>query len=213
MATADCIKAMVEENELTQTSCSVRFKSGEENVELYVPLQERIKTLQKELKEKLRLANIMSVPRLVMVTVNRGIGDVSDDKHKVDVMFSELSNIACQKAVVVKARKSISNFKLREGNKVGVKVTLRRKRMYSFLDRLINIVLPRIRDFRGISIKGFDRTGVYNLGIQDQTVFPEIRIDDVVASIGMNITFKTTSKVKKHNIALFEALGFRFKKQ
>lgn len=195
-------------------SCKVRFKDSEREVKVYVPLWKRFfEKIRPSLKEKLGLKNIMSVPRLVKVTVNRGIGDVSGDKHKVDVMVKELSDITCQKAVVVKARKDISNFKLRKGNPVGVMVTLRGERMYNFIDRLINLALPRVRDFRGINREAFDKTGVYNLGINDQTIFLEIKYDEVVHTLGMNITFQTSSRNKEHNIALFEALGFPFIKK
>ncbi len=164
------------------------------------------------LMEELKLNNVMEVPRLIKVCVNQGTGCVIEDKKFFDVVSQELTNICGQKSVPRKAKKAISNFKLRQGLNVGCVVTLRNNRMYEFLDRLINIVLPRIRDFNGISNKSFDKFGCYNLGIKEQIVFPEVNIDKVVKILGMNISIVTSTKDRDKSFALLKSLGFPFKK-
>jgi large subunit ribosomal protein L5 len=162
------------------------------------------------LKEKLGLSNIMMVPKVSKVVVNMGTGIV--DKDVMKQLVDELSTITGQKAVVTKARKSISNFKLREGMNIGVKVTLRRSRMYDFLDRLINASLPRIRDFRGVSAAGFDGQGNYTMGLKEQTVFPEIDPNHSGAVQGMNVTIVTTAKSDSDARELLTLMGMPFAK-
>ena len=153
----------------------------------------------------------MQVPRLVKITINQGIGDATGDKKLVDVALQELSAITGQKAVTTLSRKDISNFKLRKGNPIGVKVTLRGVKMYEFLERLIRVSLPRIRDFNGISDK-LDGRGNYTLGIKEQIIFPEIDIDKITRIFGMEITFGTTAKTDEEAYALLREFGLPFKK-
>ena len=154
---------------------------------------------------------VMQVPRLVKITINQGIGDATSDKKLVDVAQQELSAITGQKAVTTVSRKDISNFKLRKGMPIGVKVTLRDTKMYEFLERLIRISLPRIRDFNGIAEK-MDGKGNYTLGIKEQLIFPEIDIDKVTKILGMEITFVTTAKTDEEAHALLREFGLPFKK-
>jgi len=142
-----------------------------------------------EMKEQYKYKNNLQVPRLSKVVVNMGVGDAIADPRNMDTALTELAAITGQKPSVRKAKKSISNFKLRAGVSVGCMVTLRGDRMYEFMDRLFNIAIPRIRDFRGLSPKGFDQFGNYTLGLREQTIFPEVKVDDVAKSRGMNITF------------------------
>jgi len=162
------------------------------------------------LKEKLGLANCMMIPRVSKVVVNMGTGAV--DKDVMKQLVDEMTAFTGQRAVITKARKSISNFKLREGMSIGVKVTLRRDRMYDFLDRLINASLPRIRDFRGVSGKGFDGRGNFTLGLKEQTVFPEIDLNHSGAVQGMNITIVTTAKTDSDARELLTLMGMPFAK-
>lgn len=162
------------------------------------------------LKEKLGLANAMMIPRVSKVVVNMGTGIV--DKDVMKQLAEELTTITGQRAVITKARKSISNFKLRSGMSIGVKVTLRRSRMYDFLDRLINASLPRIRDFRGVSATGFDGNGNYTLGLKEQTVFPEIDPNHSGTVQGMNITIVTTAKTDSEAKELLTLMGMPFAK-
>ncbi len=155
----------------------------------------------------------MEVPRLVKISLNQGVGDATQDKKLVDNALAEMSIIAGQKAVPTKAKKSVSNFKLREGMTIGARVTLRHNRMYEFLDRLVTVSLPRVRDFRGINDKSFDGRGNYSMGIKEQIVFPEIDIDKVGRITGMDITFVTTAKTDAEALALLKALGLPFKNQ
>ncbi len=180
----------------------------------YVP---RIKKKYREevvpaLMEQFQYSSIMEVPRLVKVAMNQGVGAATQDKKLVDVALEELSTIAGQKAVPTKARKSVSNFKLREGMTIGARVTLRQDRMYEFLDRLISVALPRVRDFRGISEKSFDGRGNYSLGITEQIIFPEINMDKVSRINGMDITIVTTAKTDAEALALLKGIGMPFKK-
>jgi large subunit ribosomal protein L5 len=162
------------------------------------------------LKEKLGLPNCMMIPRVSKVVVNMGTGAV--DKDVMKQLVDEMTAFTGQRAVITKARKSISNFKLREGMSIGVKVTLRRDRMYDFLDRLINASLPRIRDFRGVSGKGFDGRGNFTLGLKEQTVFPEIDLNHSGAVQGMNITIVTTAKTDGDARELLTLMGMPFAK-
>jgi large subunit ribosomal protein L5 len=164
-----------------------------------------------QLKEKLNCPNVMQVPRLVKICINRGVGQAVSDKKLVDVAAEELSMIAGQKAVPTYAKKSVSNFKLREGMPIGTRVTLRGDRMYEFLDRLTTVAMPRVRDFQGISDKGFDGRGNYTLGIKEQIIFPEISIDKVKQISGMDITFVTTAETDEAALALLKAMGLPFK--
>jgi len=160
------------------------------------------------LKEKLGLPNRMMVPRLSKVVVNMGMGCA--DKDKIKTVTQDLAAISGQKPVVTKARKSISNFKLREGMSIGAKVTLRQDRMYDFMDRLVNVALPRIRDFRGVPKRGFDGRGSYTLGLKEQTIFPEIDPNHSGAVQGMNITIVTTAKTDGEARELLSMLGMPF---
>jgi large subunit ribosomal protein L5 len=154
--------------------------------------------------------NPMDVPRLSKIVVNMGVGEALGDAKKMDAAAKELSLITGQKAIVIAARKSIATFKLRQGQKVGCKVTLRRERMYEFLDRLVTIALPRVRDFRGISPKAFDGRGNYNLGLKEQIVFPEIDYDAVDEVRGMDVAIVTTAKTDREALALLKGFDMPF---
>ncbi len=176
-------------------------------------LQEQYQsTIVPALKEKLGLANVMEVPRITKITLNMGVGEAIADKKILENAVGDMTAIAGQKPVVTKARKSVAGFKVREGFPIGCKVTLRRERMYEFLDRLISIAIPRIRDFRGLSPKAFDRQGNYSLGVQEQIIFPEIDYDRVDAVRGMDITITTTARTPEEGRALLEAFNFPFKR-
>jgi large subunit ribosomal protein L5 len=162
------------------------------------------------LKEKFQYKNIMQVPKITKISINKGIGAAVADKKLVDIGVEELTTIAGQKAVATIAKKSVSNFKLREGMPIGARVTLRGERMYEFLDRLLTIALPRVRDFRGVNDKGFDGRGNYTLGVKEQIIFPEISIDKVKAISGMDITFVTTAKTDEESYELLKAFGMPF---
>ncbi|TPE44811.1 50S ribosomal protein L5 [Pontibacter mangrovi] len=162
------------------------------------------------LKEKFQYKNIMQVPKITKISINKGIGAAVADKKLVDVGVDELTTITGQKAVPTIAKKSVSNFKLREGMPIGARVTLRGERMYEFLDRLLTIALPRVRDFRGVNDKGFDGRGNYTLGVKEQIIFPEISIDKIKAISGMDITFVTTAKTDEESYELLKAFGMPF---
>ncbi|TDG95316.1 50S ribosomal protein L5 [Cardinium endosymbiont of Culicoides punctatus] len=162
------------------------------------------------LKKELGCKSVMQVPRLEKICINQGLGDGVSNKKLIELGLEELTAIAGQKAVPTRATKSVSNFKLRVGMPIGVKVTLRGKIMYEFLDRLVSIALPRIRNFWGLSITGFDRNGNYNLGIREQIIFPEVSIDKVMKMIGMNMTFVTNAKNNDEALQLLKALGMPF---
>jgi large subunit ribosomal protein L5 len=168
-----------------------------------------VPALMKEFQYK----SSMQVPRLVKISLNQGIGSAITDKKQIDNGIEEMTMIAGQKAVSTKSRKDISNFKLRKGMPVGVRVTLRGDRMYEFLDRLISVSIPRIRDFRGINDKGFDGKGNYTFGITEQLIFPEINIDKLSKISGMDITFVTTATNDKEALALLKEFGLPFKNQ
>ncbi|MBM3434699.1 MAG: 50S ribosomal protein L5 [Bacteroidetes bacterium] len=157
--------------------------------------------------------SVMQVPRLKKISVNQGLGSAITDKKQIDTGIDEMSKITGQKAVSTKSKKDISNFKLRKGMPVGVRVTLRGQRMYEFLDRLISVAIPRIRDFRGISDKGFDGRGNYTFGVSEQIIFPEIDIDKVTHINGMDITFVTTARTDKECLELLKEFGLPFKNQ
>jgi len=163
------------------------------------------------LKERFNYKNPMQVPRLLKVVINRGVGDAVSDKKLIDATLIELSTIAGQKAIATISKKAISNFKLRENMPIGAKVTLRRERMYEFVDRLVAVALPRVRDFRGISAKGFDGRGNYTFGVTEQIIFPEIVIDKVNKIQGMDITFVTSANSDEEAKALLTELGLPFK--
>ncbi len=165
------------------------------------------------LMEQFQYGSIMEVPRLVKICLNQGVGEATQDKKLVDNAAAELTLIAGQKAVPTKARRSVSNFKLREGMPIGVRVTLRDHRMYEFLDRLITVALPRVRDFRGINDKSFDGRGNYSMGVTEHIIFPEIDLDKVNKIMGMDITFVTTAKTDQEALALLKLLGLPFKNQ
>lgn len=162
------------------------------------------------LKEKFQYKSVMQVPKLTKIVINKGIGAAVADKKLVDQGVEELSLIAGQRAVPTKAKTSVSNFKLREGMPIGAKVTLRGVRMYEFLDRLMTVALPRVRDFKGISDKGFDGRGNYTLGVTEQIIFPEISIDKINRISGMDITFVTTANSDEESYALMKAFGMPF---
>ena len=155
--------------------------------------------------------NVMEVPKIEKIVINMGVGEATADSKKINVAVEELDAISGQKPVVTKARKSIATYKLREGMSIGTKVTLRRQHMYEFLDRLITIALPRVRDFRGVNGKSFDGRGNYALGVKEQIIFPEIEYDKIDAIRGMNISFTTTAKTDDEAKALLSAFRFPFK--
>jgi large subunit ribosomal protein L5 len=165
-----------------------------------------------KLKSDLGVANVMQVPRITKITVNMGVGEAVADKKVMDAAVADLTKITGQKPMVTKARKAIASFKLRAGLPVGCMVTLRGDRMYEFLDRLINIAMPRIRDFRGVSPRSFDGRGNYSLGVKEQIIFPEIQYDQIDAIRGMDITITTTATDNKQGRALLEAFNFPFRK-
>ncbi len=162
------------------------------------------------LKEQLHYKSVMQVPRLDKICINQGVGAAVSDKKLIDVAIDELTTIAGQKAVSTKSKKAVSNFKLREGMPIGVTVTLRGDKMYEFLDRLVTLALPRVRDFKGISTKSFDGRGNYSLGVKEQIIFPEISIDKVNRMAGMNITFVTNANNNEAAYQLLKALGMPF---
>ncbi len=163
------------------------------------------------MKEKFGYKNIMEVPKLVKVVINMGLGDCKDNTKGLEAAVKELGDISGQKPVVTKARKSVANFKVREGQNVGAKVTLRRERMYEFCDKLFNIALPRVRDFRGLSDASFDGRGNYAFGIKEQLIFPEINYDDIEQIRGMDIIIVTTAKTDEEARELLRLLGVPFK--
>ncbi len=170
-------------------------------------------TVVGELKEKLGLDNVMAVPRIEKITINMGVGEAVGDRKVMDHALSDLEKISGQKPLVCAARKSVASFKIRDGYPVGCKVTLRRERMYEFLDRLVNIAIPRVRDFRGLSPKSFDGRGNYSMGVREQIIFPEVDYDQVDAIRGMDITITTSAKTDEEGQALLAAFNFPFKKQ
>ena len=165
-----------------------------------------------QLKEKLQVSNVMQVPRITKITLNMGVGEAIADRKIVDKAMGDLELIAGQKPVMRRARKSVATFKLRDGMPIGCMVTLRRERMYEFLDRLISIAIPRIRDFRGLSVKSLDGRGNYSMGVQEQIIFAEIDYDHIDTIRGLDITITTSAKTDAEGQALLEAFNFPFKK-
>jgi large subunit ribosomal protein L5 len=170
-------------------------------------------TLVDELRSKLGYANVMQIPKITKITLNMGLGEAVGDKKIVQHAVSDLTKIAGQKPVVTMSRKSIAGFKIRDGWPIGCMVTLRRERMYEFLDKLVNISLPRVRDFRGLNPRAFDGRGNYNLGFNEQIIFPEIDYDKIDKLRGLNISITTTAKNDEEGKALLEAFKFPFKKK
>lgn len=164
-----------------------------------------------ELSEKLGTKNVMEIPKITKITLNMGLGEAVGDKKVIEHAVGDMEKIAGQKAIVTMSRKSIAGFKIRDGWPIGCKVTLRRERMYEFLDRLISVSIPRIRDFRGLNAKAFDGRGNYNMGVKEQIIFPEIDYDKIDALRGMNITITTTAKTDEEGRALLTAFKFPFK--
>ena len=170
------------------------------------------KELLPQLQEKLGIDNVMAVPKLTKVVINMGVGEALTDKKHLESAVSDLESIAGQKAVITKAKKSVASFKLREGWPVGCKVTLRGDRMYDFIERLVNIAIPRERDFRGLNPKSFDGQGNYSMGIKEQIIFPEINYDNIDKIRGMDICINTSASNMEDAKALLEVLNFPFKK-
>jgi large subunit ribosomal protein L5 len=178
----------------------------------YVPRLKTVydETIAKAMTEKFGYANVMEVPKIEKIVLNMGVGEATQDKKKVTSAAEEMELIAGQKPVITKAKKSIAQFKLREGMPIGVKVTLRRERMYEFLDRLVTIAMPRIRDFRGLNPKSFDGRGNYAFGIKEQIIFPEINYDRIDKVRGMDIIVTTTAKTDEEARELLRLFGFPF---
>ncbi|MBB5709633.1 50S ribosomal protein L5 [Sphingomonas xinjiangensis] len=178
----------------------------------YTPRMRKLydETIAKAMTEKFGYKNVMEVPRLDKIVLNMGVGEATQDKKKVDQAASEMELIAGQKPVITKAKKSIAQFKLREGMPIGVKVTLRRERMYEFLDRFVTIALPRVRDFRGLNPKSFDGRGNYACGLKEQLVFPEINYDRIDKVRGMDVIVTTTAKTDEEARELLRLFGFPF---
>ena len=175
-------------------------------------LQDHYKeTVVPQLMEKFGYSTVMQVPRIEKITLNMGVGEAVGDKKVMDFAVGDMEKIAGQKAIVTKAKKSVAGFKIRDGWPVGCKVTLRRDRMYEFLDRLINIAIPRIRDFRGVSAKSFDGRGNYSMGVKEQIIFPEVEYDKIDALRGMDITITTTAKNDEECRSLLDGFSFPFK--
>ena len=176
-------------------------------------LKERyVNKIVPKLKDSLGYSNVMQVPKLNKICINQGVGQAVNDKKLIEIANEEMTKITGQKSVIALSKKDISNFKLRKGMPIGVKVTLRREKMYEFLDRLISISLPGVRDFQGISAKGFDGRGNYTLGIKEQIIFPEIKVDEIKKLTGLDITFVTSAKSDKEALELLTELGLPFKK-
>jgi len=168
-------------------------------------------TVVQELMDKFRFQSVMQVPRITKITLNMGVGEAIGDKKVLEFAAGDMEKISGQKPIITKARKSIAGFKIREGWPIGCKVTLRKERMYEFLDRLINVAIPRIRDFRGLNGKAFDGRGNYSMGVTEQIIFPEIDYDKVDALRGLDITITTTAQTDEEGRALLEAFKFPFK--
>ena len=177
-------------------------------------LQEKYQNeLAGEIQKKLGLSNLMEVPRISKITLNMGVGEAVADKKIMENARADMEKISGQRPVTTISRKSVAGFKIRDGMPIGCKVTLRRERMYEFLDRLVNIAIPRIRDFRGLNPRSFDRQGNYSMGVQEQIIFPEINYDEIDALRGMDIIITTTARTPEEGRALLEAFNFPFKKK
>ena len=181
-------------------------------VEVYVPrLKEEYENeIRPRLKDELGLRSVMQVPEITKITLNMGVGEAKTDAKQLDAAIEEMTTIAGQRAQVRRARKSVAQFKIREGMPIGAKVTLRGARMYEFLDRLVSIALPRIRDFRGLNPGSFDGRGNYSLGIREQIIFPEINYDDIQQVRGLDVTITTSAETDDHARALLQAFGLPF---
>jgi large subunit ribosomal protein L5 len=171
-----------------------------------------VSEIQPKLKESFGYSSVMAVPRITKITLNMGVGEAAQDKKAIEGALSDLTLISGQKPIVTKARKSVAGFKIRQGWPIGAKVTLRGERMYEFLERLVSISIPRIRDFRGLSPKAFDGRGNYSMGIKEQIVFPEVDYDKIDKIRGLDITITTTAKTDEEGRALLEAFNFPLKK-
>ena len=169
-------------------------------------------TIVKELTEKFQYSSVMECPKVVKIVINMGVGDAKDNPKALEEAVAELTQISGQKPIITKAKKSIANFKIRENMSIGCKVTSRGERMYDFMDKLFNISLPRVRDFRGVSKTAFDGRGNYTLGVKEQLIFPEINYDKVAIIRGMDVVFVTTAKTNEEAKALLTALGMPFEK-
>lgn len=169
-------------------------------------------TVVPQMMERFKYQNPMQVPRVTKISLNMGVGDAVNNKKLLDNAVEDLTRIAGQKAVKTKARKSIAGFKIRDGYPIGCRVTLRRERMYEFLDRLVSVAIPRVRDFRGLSPKSFDGRGNYSMGVREQIIFPEIEYDQVDAVRGLDVTITTTAKTDEEARALLAAFDFPFRK-
>jgi large subunit ribosomal protein L5 len=180
--------------------------------ETYVPRlkQQYFEEAREQLKEELGLSTVMDVPRIEKITLNMGVGEAKTEAKALDSAIEELTTIAGQRAQVRRARKSIAGFKIRDGMPIGARVTLRGDRMYEFLDRLVSIALPRIRDFRGLNPRSFDGRGNFSLGIREQLIFPEINYDDIAAVRGLDVAITTTARSDEHALALLRSLGMPF---
>ena len=170
-------------------------------------------TVVPQLTEKFSYSNIMEVPRLTKITLNMGVGEAVGDKKVMDRAVGDMTAIAGQKPIVTYARKSVASFKIRDGWPVGCKVTLRRERMYEFLDRLVNVAIPRVRDFRGLNRRSFDGKGNFSMGVKEQIMFPEIDYDQIDVIRGMDITITTTAKTDEEAMALMQAFNFPFRER
>ncbi len=168
-------------------------------------------TITKQMVEKFGYKSVMEVPRITKVTLNMGVGEATADRKMIDNAVADMTKIAGQKPVITKTRKSVASFKVRDGYPIGCKVTLRRERMYEFLDRLISVAIPRIRDFRGLNSRSFDGRGNYSMGVREQIIFPEIEYDKIDAIRGMDITITTTAKTDEEARALLEAFNLPLK--
>lgn len=169
-----------------------------------------LKEIVPALQKKFQYKSVMQVPKIEKICINKGMGVAVTDKKLIDVGLEEVTNITGQKAVATRSKKAISNFKLRENMPIGVRVTLRGDKMYEFMDRLMNVALPRVRDFRGVGAKGFDGRGNYTLGVKEQIIFPEISIDKVNKISGMDITFVTSAKTDEESFELLKSFGMPF---
>ncbi len=181
----------------------------------YIPRLKKFYTEEvvPKMMEEFSYKSVMEVPKIEKIAINQGVGGATQDKKLAENALVEIGQITGQKAVPIKARKSVSNFKLREDMVIGAKVTLRKDRMYEFLERFVTVALPRVRDFRGISDKSFDGRGNYTMGVTEQIIFPEINIDKINKITGMDITFVTTAKTDAEALALLKHLGLPFKNQ
>lgn len=177
-----------------------------------LPIKRRYSDIVPTMRERHGYKNPMAVPRIEKIVLNMGVGEAREDGKVLEKASKDLANIALQRPVITKAKKSVSNFKIRAGMNVGLKVTLRRERMWAFLDKLINVALPRVRDFRGVNTNAFDGRGNYSLGLREQLVFPEISFDQVDATRGLDITIVTTAKSDEEARSLLELLGMPFRK-